>query len=63
MQYGATAVIFAAENGHLDIVRYLIEEYGADANHANKVSNDVIIYDMGWYMYTYCILILIAILQ
>ena len=48
MQNGTTAVIFAAEYGYLDIVRYLIEDCGADANHANDVSNDVIIYDMGW---------------
>ena len=51
MQNGDTAVIRAAGGGDLDIVRYLIEDCGADAKHATNVSNDVIIYDMGWYMY------------
>jgi ankyrin repeat protein len=37
-QYGHTALNGAAINGHLDVVRFLIEECGVDASAKFKVS-------------------------
>ena len=38
-RYGGVAIIPAAEKGHLDAVRYLLEETDVDVNHIN---------DLGW---------------
>ena len=38
MQEGETAIIFAARNGHVDIVKLLMEN-GAVVDHKNKVTD------------------------
>jgi hypothetical protein len=38
LQFRNTPVHFASANGHLDVVRYLIEERGADVNATDDVS-------------------------
>ena len=37
-QHGRTAVLLAAGNGHLDLVRELVEQHRADLLHKSKVS-------------------------
>ena len=37
-QHGRTAVLLAAVNGHLDLVRELVEQHRADLLHKSKVS-------------------------
>ena len=39
MQSGQTALMYAAEQGHIDIVQYLIKETTAQLNATNDVSN------------------------
>jgi ankyrin repeat protein len=38
LQDSRTSVHFASANGHLDVVRYLIEKCGADVNMKDDVS-------------------------
>ena len=37
-QNGATALIMASQNGHIDVVKLLLLDKGADVNSADKVS-------------------------
>ena len=53
MQSGWTAVMIACENGHLDIVRVLIEKQ-ANVNHRNKVYMIIALY-IYIYIYYICI--------
>ena len=39
LQYGRTAVLLAALGGHLDLVRELVEQHGADLLHKSSVSS------------------------
>ena len=41
MYTGDTALMYAARNGHIDIVRYLVEDGGVNVNAVNEVSDDV----------------------
>ena len=37
LQRGFTALLYASQGGQLDVVKYLVEEYKADANVGDKV--------------------------
>ena len=39
MQDGKTLVFYAAVQGRLDVIEYLVTKYKADPNRASKVSN------------------------
>ena len=39
-QGGRTALHYAAKNGHIEIVKYLIDEHGVDVNIQDKVSDE-----------------------
>jgi ankyrin repeat protein len=38
LQFGSTPILHAARHGNVDIVKVLVEEYGADPTHRNAVS-------------------------
>ena len=43
VQRGVTALIYAAREGHLDVIKYLVKYCGVDANAEGVVSNYIYI--------------------
>ena len=42
VQLGCTTLIFAAAKGHLDVIKYLVKDCGADVNVENAVRSNYI---------------------
>ena len=38
LQYGETALMYASREGKLDVVKYLVQECGADVNARDEVT-------------------------
>ena len=63
MQSGWTAVMIACENGHLDIVRVLVDKQ-ANVNHRNKVGLIFLLYlyTVSLFIYVYFTLVIISVI-
>ena len=55
VQEGFTAILKAAGNGHLTVVQTLVEQYGGNVLHRNKVQcSEKLLLNMSQYGRTFC---------
>ena len=61
-QHGRTAVLLSAAGGHLDLMRELVEQHGADLHHKSKVSSAPSVCDSECDSHRSCALVFSAVL-